>query len=178
MTGVDDGPQQEFIVDLDLDGPPGGNDTLNGGSGDDIVIGGGGADTMSGAIGKDVFRYTLVSDSTSSFFDTIVAFDGAKDSIDMGSVDAIDAAFTGGTLSDASFDGDLAAAVDAAHLGAHHAVLFTADAGGHAGQTFLVVDGNNSAGYQAGEDFVIRLQGAVNHVELRRRQLHLNAFTE
>jgi hypothetical protein len=40
----------------------------------------------------------------------------------------------------------------------HHAALFKADAGSHSGQTFLVVDANGIAGYQAGEDFVIRLE--------------------
>jgi hypothetical protein len=63
-----------------------------------------------------------------------------------------------GTLSGATFDSDLAGAVNAAHLLAHDAVLFTPDAGSHAGQTFLVIDANAQAGYQAGQDYVMRLE--------------------
>ena len=57
----------------------------------------------------------------------------------------------------ASFDQDLAAAVNAGHLAGHQAVLFTPAAGGLAGETFLVVDVNGVAGYQAGADLVIDL---------------------
>jgi hypothetical protein len=71
-----------------------------------------------------------------------------------------------GTLSKASFNADLTAAVDAAHLAADHAVLFTPDAGGFAGRTFLIVDANSTAGYQAGDDLVILLKNSH----------HINAF--
>lgn len=45
-------------------------------------------------------------------------------------------------------------------LTAGHAVFFTPDSGSLAGQLFLVVDGNGTAGYQAGQDFVILLANA------------------
>ncbi|HEY5239154.1 MAG TPA: bluetail domain-containing putative surface protein, partial [Rhizomicrobium sp.] len=82
----------------------------------------------------------------------------ASDKIDLKfKVTAIDAAIATGALSTASFDTDLAAAVDAAHLGKHHAVLYTPDSGDLAGKTFLVIDANGVKGYQAGSDFVIQL---------------------
>jgi hypothetical protein len=68
---------------------------------------------------------------------------------------SIDAAVTTGSLSTASFDTDLAADVGAAQLGAHHAMLFTANAGTLSGHTFLVIDANGTAGYQASADYVI-----------------------
>ena len=68
-----------------------------------------------------------------------------------------------GTLSTASFDADLGAAVSGA-LGAGKAVLFTADAGSFAGRAFLVADGNGLAGYQAGEDYVIELIDPVTPI--------------
>ena len=40
---------------------------------------------------------------------------------------------------------------------ANHAVLFTADAGNLANVTFMVVDINGTAGYQANADLVVRL---------------------
>ena len=42
-------------------------------------------------------------------------------------------------------------------LGRHHATLFTPDSGDLGGKFFLVVDVNNRAGYQAGDDFVVQL---------------------
>jgi hypothetical protein len=50
------------------------------------------------------------------------------------------------------------------HLG--HAVLFTPDGGTLAGHTFLVVDVNGMAGYQAGEDYVFQLESASNLASL------------
>ncbi len=43
------------------------------------------------------------------------------------------------------------------HLGAHHAVLFSVNAGTLHGQVFLIVDLNGTAGYQAGADLVLHL---------------------
>jgi len=68
---------------------------------------------------------------------------------------------TSGKLSTATFNSDLAADLGATKLGADHAVLFTASKGDLAGDTFLVVDLNGTAGYQAGQDLVIRLTGAT-----------------
>jgi hypothetical protein len=70
----------------------------------------------------------------------------------------INAKVAHGTLSTATFDANLAAKVNAAHLAADHAVLFTPDAGSLSGSIFLVIDANSTAGYQAGADLVIALE--------------------
>ncbi len=144
-----------------------GNDTLNGDAnantltgngGNDTLRGGGGADLLDGGLGKDVFVYNTVSDSTGAGYDTVNGFDTKQDAFDTGAtIMAIDAALSHGALSTASFDSDLAATVTAARLGASHALLFTADSGTLSGQTFLVIDSNGTAGYQAGQDLVIHL---------------------
>jgi len=163
------------VVDANPTGEPGygpgndilhggvGNDTLDGGDGDDTLDGGAGADAMNGGTGANLFVYEAVSQSTGAGFDTITAFDAKRDAFDLPvPVSGIDPKFKAGTLSDASFDSDLAAAVDGARLGANHAVLFTARHGDHAGEMFLVIDANGTPGYQAGVDLVVRLDGAVH----------------
>jgi hypothetical protein len=108
-----------------------------------------------------------VTDSTGPAYDVVhgMNFDAASFSIgnfDSSLVSGIDAAVTHGTLdTGASFDADLAAAIGAGQLGSHHAVLFTADSSstGLDGHTFLVVDVNGTAGYQAGQDLVIDVTG-------------------
>jgi hypothetical protein len=40
--------------------------------------------------------------------------------------------------------------------------LFTPNAGTYAGDTFLAVDSNGQAGYTAGQDIVVELNGATN----------------
>jgi hypothetical protein len=67
---------------------------------------------------------------------------------------------THGSLSTATFDADLSAALGTSALAAGHAVFFTSDQGELSGQTFLVVDANGQAGYQAGEDYVIHMASA------------------
>ena len=62
----------------------------------------------------------------------------------------------GGTLNGASFDADLANAMNGV-LDPAEAVIFTASEGTEAGNSFLVVDQNGEAGYQAGQDIVIHL---------------------
>ena len=66
----------------------------------------------------------------------------------------------------ASFDADLTSALTPAKLGSHHAMLFNPNAGGLAGQTYLVVDINGVAGYQAGHDLVLHLDAATNTASL------------
>jgi Ca2+-binding RTX toxin-like protein len=138
-----------------------GSDTLTGGAGNDILTGNAGADILTGNAGADRFVYTGVTQSTSSTYDTIDGYVAASDLIDVNVVvTAIDAAISSGTLSAASFDVDLAAAVNNLSLAAQRALLFTADAGTLAGQTFLVVDANGVAGYQANADYVFNLASA------------------
>jgi Ca2+-binding RTX toxin-like protein len=136
-----------------------GNDDVNGGAGADIIFGAGGADVLAGGDGADTFKYLLPSDATSVNYDTVVGFAGAEDRFDLvAPVLGVSAAVTEGSLSTATFDADLAAAVDAPHLKVNRAVLFTPDAGDLAGHTFLIIDRNGMAGYQASADIVIEFE--------------------
>jgi hypothetical protein len=142
-----------------------GNDlanTLLGDLGNDIMRGGLGADAMTGGRGNDTYKYGGVAESTSTGYDTITGFDfGSADVFNFnGTVEGVDAAVQFGTLSEGSFDADLEAALGG--LGGHHAILFRPDEGDLHGQVFIVVDANDLAGYQAGEDFVMLLDG-VKH---------------
>lgn len=139
-----------------------GNDTLIGGAGGDTLTGGGGADAQHGNGGADIFAYRAAADSTSTQYDTDYAFAAATCKFDVNvAVGGVDALIASGALSTASFDTDLAAAVDSAHLAAHHAVVFTPNSGTLSGQVFLVIDENGTAGYQAGADLVIDLVNAT-----------------
>jgi Ca2+-binding RTX toxin-like protein len=143
------------------------NDTLTGGHQADTITGGGGADQLIGGAGGDTFRYQHQTDSTGASYDTITGFDASADKIDLWfTVGAIDHAVKSGTLSTATFDSDLAAALTGAQLGAHHAVLFTPDAGTLSGDHFLVIDANGHAGYQAGHDLVIQLDAPLHVASL------------
>jgi Ca2+-binding RTX toxin-like protein len=135
------------------------NDHITGGAKQDLIRGSGGADQIKGGGGTDYYFYDTVDDSTSKHYDTIHGFDANQDTLVFfqGVPNALDAKVTHGALSSTSFDADLAAAIDASHLHANDAVLFEPNAGTLSGETFLVVDDNGHAGYQAGEDFVIHL---------------------
>ena len=138
----------------------GGNagDTLTTGGGNDRIWGGLGADVLRGNGGADTFAYTAAAESTGAGFDRIIGFVSGTDRIDLpGTVTGIGAAVTSGSLSTAGFDASLAATIGAGQLAANNALLYTPDAGEFAGVTFLVVDADGVAGYQAGSDYVIRL---------------------
>ena len=140
-----------------------GDDNVSGGAGDDMIYGGGGNDRLYGGAGKDllnggfgndVFVYAGASESTGTGHDTIHVFDSRVDRIDLPTDAAWNGSVSAGTLSTATFDADLAAAVDGL-LGMNGAVLFTPDAGDRAGRIFAVVDGNGDGAYTAGADYVI-----------------------
>jgi Ca2+-binding RTX toxin-like protein len=134
-------------------------DVFLGGAGDDRILGLGGADILSGGGGRDSFVYTGAAESSGPDFDILADFDPATDRIDLlGAVSGFGAAVTSGSLSQASFDNDLGAALGG--LGASQAVWFAPDAGDLAGQIFLIVDANGIAGYQEGEDYVFAVSGA------------------
>ncbi len=149
-----------------------GDDNLTGGTGIDVLDGGNGTNTLTGGLGHDLlyagsgtdtFSYSAALDSTGITRDVIFGFDASADHIDIpGSINAIDTAVTTGMLSTTHFDTNLANAIGAAQLAAHDAILFTPDSGNQSGNTFLVVDLNGTAGYQAGQDLVIQLEGATN----------------
>jgi hypothetical protein len=73
------------------------------------------------------------------------------------------ATVTHGALSDATFDSDLAAAINGA-LDPSKALLFTADSGSYSGQTFLVVDADGDGSYQADVDYVIHLTNPIQPI--------------
>jgi len=139
----------------------GGSDVIDGGDGNDTITGGGGGDVLTGGNGSDTFVYSAASESTSTGYDKITDFDATSDFIKLNgySVLAIDAEVTSGKLSLNNFDNNLTHAIGGAQLAAHDAVLFTPDTGTLAGHTFLIVDLNGVAGYQAGQDLVIDITG-------------------
>jgi len=124
------------------------------------IFGGGGADLITVGAGADIVGFAAASDSTGPRYDTVQRFDFAQDLFDVpNSVSAIDVAIDTGRLRQgANFDPDLMAAIDAARLAAHHAVMFTPDSGSLAHRAFLIVDLNGVSGYQAGQDLVIHLE--------------------
>ncbi len=143
-----------------------GDDTLTGGADGSILDGGGGADKLTAYAGENTFVYNAISDSTSSNFDTVVGFDALLDKFQvLSTVTGIDSEVVGGTLSTASFDTDLVSALSG-HLLADHAILFEPTSGTFKGQTFLVIDQNGQAGYQAGGDLVIDLTHTQNLASL------------
>lgn len=142
------------------------DDTLIGGQAGNTFIGDLGQDTMTAGAGADVFRYFLdgsALESTGSARDFITGFDGVADTFDVVDLPgAVNAAVTSGQMRSGHFDDDLAAAVGAGQLGVGNAVLFTPDSGNLSGKAFVVVDMNGTAGYQAGADLVVQLNGATN----------------
>lgn len=151
----------------------GGNDTLVGGAGDDELVGdlgddvldgGSGGDTLASGTGIDTFIIGAASDSTGYTHDVLGAFDATTDLIDIDiTVAGIDATVVGGRLDKkAAFNPDLEAAIGATQLAASHAVVFDPDKGAFQNALVLVVDANGIAGYQADEDYVFTITGAVN----------------
>ncbi len=133
--------------------------------GNDTVTGGGGADRIIAGPGHDTFTYLGVSDSSSTVHDTIVGFDASLDKFDLDvSVTGYDGQVSG-AISGRTFDADLANAIGNS-LGAHHAIVVNATAGGLEGHTYLIVDANGSAAYNAGADYVIDITGAANLASL------------
>jgi peptidase M10/serralysin-like protein len=113
---------------------------------------------LAGGGGRDTFTYFGASESTGATYDTLGDFDAGSDKIDLlGTVTGFHAPVEGGTLSLATFDADLSAALSG--LGASQAAWFAPDAGDLAGQIFLIVDANGVAGYQEGEDYVFAVSG-------------------
>ncbi|HEY2070344.1 MAG TPA: calcium-binding protein [Rhizomicrobium sp.] len=133
------------------------------------IAGGAGADVLTGGQSSDEFIFGTVSWSTGTGYDTVTNVNFSSDHLwlnsdgsnfDTGFVPTgVDTAIASGALSTATFNTDLATAVNSVHLAANHAVLVTATSGTLSGHTFLVVDGNGTAGYQANADYVIDVTG-------------------
>ncbi|HEY1709125.1 MAG TPA: calcium-binding protein [Rhizomicrobium sp.] len=140
-----------------------GNDVLKAGSGDDTLNGGAGRDKLIAGTGDDTFVFQHVDESRGAHYDTIVGFDAFHDTIDAGvPVDAVKGAFSGALDSGAGFTSELSAILTPANLPAHDAALVVGSTGTLAGHSFLVIDANGVAGYQASGDYVIQLFHAVN----------------
>jgi Ca2+-binding RTX toxin-like protein len=132
---------------------------FTGGAGANTFTGGDRGDNVTAGGDVDTFRYTAVSQSTSTGYDTLIGVNFGQDFFDVaGSVTAVRTA--SGALNGASFDTLLTTGLNGI-LGGHEAALFTATSSSLSGATFLVVDQNNVGGYQAGSDLVIRLNGAT-----------------
>ena len=157
-----------------LDGA-GGNDSLFGGQGNDVLIGGAGADWLAGARGTDIFVYHSAAESGGGVYDAI-DFNLHDDLLLVPhTITGINHTVDAGTSNSFNVDPNLSAALDAHHLGANHAVIarVVIDFGIPEGppvilETFLVIDVNGVAGYQAGEDIAIRLFDAhrLNHLSI------------
>jgi Ca2+-binding RTX toxin-like protein len=161
------GAAEELVFDgsAELDGTfrifgGAGADSLTGGAGADMLLGAAGKDYLKGGGGADVYSYRGASDSTSTGYDTIDGFEFGSDTLVLPGVHDSYEVVNGGALSSASLDSDLADAM-ASVLGSGEAVFFTAGAGDLAGHTFLIVDQNGIAGYQADEDFVIEFVNSI-----------------
>ncbi|HEX3675424.1 MAG TPA: calcium-binding protein [Rhizomicrobium sp.] len=119
-----------------------GNDTLIGGAGDFTVEGGAGADHLGAGSGVNTFVYTDPSESTKGAgIDTITGFDFSRDHI----------VIAGTALT--QFDH-----IETQHaLAPNHAALMETS-----GVWYLLVDANGVAGYQAGEDYMIKLANPLH----------------
>jgi Ca2+-binding RTX toxin-like protein len=141
------------------------NDSLIAGAGNDLLYGGLGADYLKGGAGADTYTYKSAAESTGIHFDTIDGFDPTIDKIHVPvAVSGWDANVTHGALNGASFDADLAAAIDGT-LDPNAALLFTPDSGDYAGKTFAVIDANGDGSYEAGQDYVIMIANPVAPID-------------
>ena len=144
-----------------------GNDVLTGNAGNNLFTGGMGADHIVSAGGHDHFIYDDASESTGLAHDVITGFNALEGKFDLDvTVTGINSEVVSGRLSTANFDANLATAIGSAQLAAGHAVLFTPTVGNLAGHTFLIVDANGVAGYQAGQDYVFDLASATHLTSL------------
>lgn len=141
-----------------------GADTIIGGAGDDVLKGGGGKDLLTLGAGHDLVAFAFAGESSGATYDTVTGFNfDSADRFDVvPAITGIHRKIAHGTLSTGTFDTDLGAAANAHKLHIGEAVLFTPDAGDLAGHIFLIINGNNTAGYQLNADYVIELSGAHN----------------
>jgi hypothetical protein len=126
-----------------------------GAAGSSMFTGGNGADTFNGGVGSDTIRYTAASQSLSAAYDRASGFDAANDLFSLWKAVTFDGT-VGGLLRTTTLDDNLAAILTAGNFAADHAVLVNGTSGNLSGATFLVVN-DGSAGYQAGQDLVVRV---------------------
>ncbi len=129
---------------------------------------GGGTETLTGGARKDTFDFasTPLVNSTRV---TIEKFDFSNDVIKFANVATIDGTVTHGDASSGTLDQDLTDLFgngQSHELSAGHAVLFTPDGGDLAGNTFLIVAGNGTTGYVAGQDLVVELSTPMHQAQV------------
>src|SRR5262249_49626671 len=137
-------------------------DIINGGDGADTIRGLKGGDTLTGGAGDDSFVYGAAAESTDTGFDTITDADFDNDAFAFGITQAHingDSAINSGHADSTTFTADITLWVGSSFLAANDCVLWTPTTGNYAGHSFLVVDANNTAGFQTGADWVIDVTG-------------------
>jgi hypothetical protein len=126
-----------------IDGGDGADKITADGAGGFSLDGGAGADYLRGGAGANTFIYNAATESTGGIaLDTIDRFDFAKDHLQMSGVDV------------ASFEN----IVRPRDLDSGGAGIITSSHGVY----YLLVDANGVAGYQAGEDYDIKLTHALH----------------
>ncbi len=142
---------------------------LNGNGGDDWLAGGEGADLLDGGAGRDVFAYGASTQSDRAVTDKI-------SNVDFGGTEAASAVdrfhFDGITITTATLLNNVstnamntltALQSTLSFMSAGEAVLMNVTSGVGVG-TYLFVEGNGIAGYQASGDYAIQLVGVTNLV--------------
>ena len=141
---------------------------LTGNGADNRLCGSLGYDTLDGRGGADTFVFGAVAESTSLDRDRTLNMNLDQDKFDFTVVPtSIGTTVTIGTLNVATFDADLAAAVDAG-LAVNGVILFDPSAGNMnvAGQVYLVLDANADGAYTAGADYVIQMHYSTGTLSL------------
>jgi Ca2+-binding RTX toxin-like protein len=139
-----------------------GNDTIAGGTLDDTITGGLGADALTGGGGADTFGYGSAADSN-----TATGYDAITDLTTANSIHVADGIPTyfgsfGVSSYQGSLDADLSSQLSGMSAGEYAAVFLVGGTDPLVGHLFLVIDGNNTAGYQPGADYVIDISGYSN----------------
>jgi hypothetical protein len=126
-----------------------------------VIIGGGGADDITcNDTGSDRPTYSAVSESTSTGHDVIHdLFVDGFDAIDTPVILTDYDGETTGTVNAATFDADIADALNDGFLEADHAAVVNATAGDLSGRSYVVIDGNGDGDYTAGLDYLIEITG-------------------
>lgn len=146
-----------------------GNDQLIGDSQANVIFGYGGSDSINGGAGSDTLVYSQVSDSNVHGFDTVYGFDfgtnGDKfqlNGLDIDSVGTTSLTLASDTTLDRALAGTLrASSIYEGGLEVNQAQLVIIEGGNLTGH-YMVVNGNDMAGFQSDGDYVIKLVGALN----------------
>jgi hypothetical protein len=147
-----------------------GSDTLNGGAGEDILAGGTATDFINPGSDsvRDIIRFGAVAESTGSQRDIITGLDLTnEDRLDFTVIPTAIAFVGAGALSLATFNTNLASAVNAA-LAVNGAVLFDPSGGdlNVNGHLYVVVDANGDGSYTANQDYVVQIINSTGFLTL------------